>query len=167
MTKQVTRARARPEDTYQRVERIVGMMRRGEWRRGESAPELAGEWSLAVATVEGMAAEASRIVSREVTDPDRVKVDVSTILLRDIERASSAAEFGDVARLGDVVTRIVGARSPERKEVAVSVATYEALPTIKKAAWLRERAAALLAEADRLDSEEGVVDGRSLLVEGR
>lgn len=114
--KPLTRARATPEVTYQRVERIVGMMRRGEWRRGESGEELAEEWSLADATVRELAAEASRIVSREVTDPDRVKVDVSTILLRDIERASAAAEFGDVARLGDVVTRIVGARAPEKVE---------------------------------------------------
>ncbi len=90
------------------------MMRRGEWRRGESGDVLAKEWGLAPATVRELSAEASRIVSREVTDPDRVKVDVSTILMRDIERASEAASFGDVARLGDVVTRIVGARVPER-----------------------------------------------------
>jgi hypothetical protein len=114
--KQVTRARARPEQTYQRVERIVGMMRRGEWQRGESAPVLAEEWGLVTATVEGLAVEASRVVAREVTDPERVKVDVSTILMRDIERASAVASFGDVARIGDVVTRIVGARAPEKHD---------------------------------------------------
>jgi hypothetical protein len=124
--KAVTRARARPEETYQRVERIVGMMRRGEWRRGESAPELAEEWGLVTATVEGLAVEASRVVSREVTDPDRVKVDVSLVLMRDLERASAAAEFGDVARIGDVVTRIVGARAPEKVEHTVYAAMQPA-----------------------------------------
>lgn len=119
MTKQVTRARARPEESYQRVEWIVGMMRRGEWRRGESAGPLADEWGLAIATVEGIAAEASRVVAREVTDPERVKVDVSTVLMKDLERASACAEFGDVARIADVVTRIVGARAPEKHEHTV------------------------------------------------
>lgn len=96
------------------------MMQRGEWRRGDSAPLLAAEWGLATATVEGLSAEASRIVAREVSDPERVKVDVSTVLLRDIHRASEACEFGDVARLADVVTKIIGARAPEKHEIAMS-----------------------------------------------
>ena len=116
MTKPVTRARATPDETYRRVERIVGMMRRGEWRRGETAADLADEWNLAENSVEHLAAEASRVVAREVTDPDLVKVDVATIMLRDLERASSVADFGSVARIGDVVTRIVGARAPEKVE---------------------------------------------------
>lgn len=153
--KSLTRARATPEQTAERVEVIVGMMRRGEWRRGESGPELARSWGLADTALQHLAAEASRIVAREVSDPERVKVDVSTVLLRDLHRASEACEFGDVARLGDVVTRIVGARAPERKEVAVVVAQYESLPPRQRAAWLRERATLMLEEADRLDVEPG------------
>lgn len=153
MTKTLPRARATPDVTFQRVETIVGMMRRGEWVPGRSGPQLANEWGLADDSLRHLAAEASRIVAREVTDPDRVKVDVSTVLLRDMHRASEAEEFGDVARLGDVVTRIVGARAPERHEVAVVVAQYEARGPREKATWLREKAAQLLAEADRLDIE--------------
>lgn len=123
-TKQLPRARATPEQTYQRVERIVGMMRDGSWVRGASADLLAEEWGLASVTVRELAGEASRIVAREVTDPERVKIDVSTILMRDIERASVAADFGNVARIGDVVTRIVGARAPEKVE---HTATYAAM----------------------------------------
>ncbi len=119
-------ARATPDVTYQRVERMVGMMRRGEWVRGESSDVLAAEWGLAPVTVRELAGEASRIVAREVTDPDRVKVDVSTILMRDIERASAAADFGNVARIGDVVTRIVGARAPEKVEHTVYAAMQPA-----------------------------------------
>ena len=151
-SKQVTRVRATPSETAQRVERIAGMMRRNEWRRGETAPELGSEWGLATATVEGLAAEASRVVAREVTDPDRVKEDVSMVLSRDVHRASEAAAFGEVARLADVWTRIVGARAPERHEHAVVVAKYEALQPKQRAQWLRDRAATMLAEADRLDT---------------
>lgn len=121
-SKPVTRARATPDETYRRVERIVGMMRRGEWKRGETAAILAEDWDLAENSVEHLAAEASRVVAREVVDPEGVKVDVATILLKDLERASAVSAFGDVARLGDVVTRIVGARAPEKVEHTVYAA---------------------------------------------
>lgn len=115
----VTRARATPLEKAQRVERIVGMMRRGEFRRGETAGQLAEEWGLSLSALEDMTAEASRTVLREVTDPDKVKGDVAVVLMRDIERASAAAEFGDVARIADVVTKIVGGRAPEKHEHTV------------------------------------------------
>ncbi len=157
LAKQPSKAvtRVTPPVVADRVERIVGMMQRGEWRRGESAPELAAEWGVATNTVEQLSSEASRVVAREVSDPDRVKVDVSTVLMRDLNRASACADFGSVARIGDVVTRIVGARAPERHEHAVVVAKYEALQPRQRAQWLRDRAATMLAEADRLDAEPG------------
>lgn len=123
MTKrQVTRARAKaPSDREQKAERIAfiaDMMRRLEWKRGKSAPVLAERWGLSVGCVESYSAEARRIVCREVTDPERVRADVSTVLLENLERASDAGEFRAVASLGDVVTRIVGARSPERIDLS-------------------------------------------------
>lgn len=142
-TKAVTRVS--PTTVAQRVERIVGMMRRNEWVRGESAAVLAAEWGLATNTVEQLSSEASRVVAREVTDPERVKVDVSTILMRDIERASAAAEFGDVARIADVVTKIVGAREPERREVDVSVRQYAQLSRERKIELLDAQIAKLQA----------------------
>lgn len=157
-TKAVTRARATratPAITAQRVERIAEMMQRGEWERGKSAIPLAEEWGLAVATVEGLSAEASRVVARRLNDPGRLKTDVSLVLMNNLYRASAAGEFGDVAKLGDVVTKVVGARAPERHEHAhVVVTSYESMETAAKVQWLREKAAELIAEADRL---EGVV----------
>ncbi len=67
------------------------------------------------------------------------------MLARDIERASQAAEFGDVARIADVWTRIIGARAPERHEHAVVVAQFEALPRDGKLRWIDERIAKLQA----------------------
>jgi hypothetical protein len=112
--------RATLPSVAERIERIVAMMFALEWERGRSAPVLAQEWGLAVATVEGHAAEASRIVARSVADVDAVKADVAVTLLENLKRASSARKFGDVAKLGDVVTRVLGARAPEQHTVTMT-----------------------------------------------
>lgn len=151
--KLVPRMRVSPGEHAQRLDRIVGMMRSGTFVRGVTAPELAAEWGMTVGSVQNMTAEASRMVLREVTDPDRVKGDVATVLMRTLEKAEAAAEFGDVARIADVVTKITGGRAPERHEHAVIVAQYERMPAKQRAEWLRSRAATMLAEADRLDAE--------------
>lgn len=139
------------------MERIVGMMRRGEWRRGESSEPLAEEWGMALASVEDMAAEASRTVLREVTDPDRVKGDVAVVLMRDLERASAAAEFGDVARIADVATKIVGARAPERQEVTHRVQAFQAMRPEEQVRVIEDRIAQLTAARDELLRSMGVV----------
>lgn len=138
-------ARARPAEVAERVERIVGLMRRNEWVRGETAPELAEEWGLATNTVEQLASEASRVVAREVTDPSTVTETVALVLSRDVERASKVGEFGNVAKLADVWTRVIGARAPERHEHAVVIAQFEALPREGKLRWIDERIAKLQA----------------------
>jgi hypothetical protein len=143
VSKAVTRAT--PAVTAERVERIVGLMRRDEWRRGETAPVLAKEWGLATNTVEQLASEASRVVAREVTDPGMVTETVAVTLATNLERASKASEYGDVARIADVWTRIVGARAPERHEHAVVVAQFESLPREGKLRWIDERIAKLQA----------------------
>lgn len=120
VAKAVTRSKSTPAETAARVERIAGMMRSLEWVRGKSAPVLAKEWKLATATVEALAAEASRVVSREVTDPEAFKVEVATVLRENLYRASNAGEFNAVAKLGDVVSRIVGARAPEKHEIQLT-----------------------------------------------
>jgi len=117
-TKPAKRQRATPATTAERVERIMEMMHAMQWRRGESAPDLAEEWGLAVNTVEQLASEASRAVARAATDPQRVTEDVSVVLSRDLHRASESAEYGAVAKIADTWTRIVGARAPERHVVA-------------------------------------------------
>ncbi len=154
----LTRVREEPStkaETAERVDRIVEIMRRDAWVRGETGPLLAEEWGLSEATVKKMAAEASRAVARAIADPDKLKADVAAVLVANLYRASDAREFGDVAKLGDVVTKIVGARAPERHEHAVVVAQYDALPRVGKVAWLRERASRFLAEAKRLEADAG------------
>lgn len=153
-SKAVTRARATPTETADRIEHVADLMRTGMWVRGVSALPLSELWGLAVATVEGYAAEASRIVAREVADPEALKTEVATVLRENLHRASKAGEYKAVASLGDVVTKIMGARVPERHQHAHVVTSYEAMPAPDKAKWLRAKAAELIAEADRI---EGVV----------
>lgn len=143
----VTRATpATPEEYAARVDRIIDMMRVDTWVRGKSAKPLAKEWGVEVCTVERMAAEASRAVAREVTDPQKLKEEVSVVLVQNLHRASAAREFKAVASLGDVVTKIVGARAPEKHQHAHVVATYEASPPGDRLTQVREAIAALQAE---------------------
>lgn len=153
MVKAVTRARVATATVAERVERIAEMMRQDEWVRGQSAAPLADEWGVAVNTVEQLASEASRIIAREVTDPMKLKEDVSVILVENLRRASKDREYRAVASLGDVVTKIAGARAPEKHQHAHVVATYEQLDAPSRLAQLDDAIATLTAERDALRSE--------------
>jgi predicted transcriptional regulator len=149
--------RARQPEVDQHVVTIADMMRSLAWKRGESNRELAKEWGVSVAAVNDYAAEASRRVRAEVTDVGEVTGTVATVLAGNLERASEAREYGDVAKLADVWTRITGARAPERHEHAVVIAQFEALPRDGKLRWIRERIAKLqAAEAALLGAGEQV-----------
>lgn len=103
-----------------RVDIIYAMMDRGEWIRGVSGPPLAKQWGVDERTVRAYAAEAWNILKRSVANPEEVQTDVSTILRRDIERASAEGRYSDTAKLGDVLTRILGARAAEKHEVTMT-----------------------------------------------
>lgn len=142
-------------------------MRRGMWVKGASAGPLAERWGLDEATVRHDSAEASRVVAREVRDPEGMRVEVASVLRENLHKASAVGEFKAVASLGDVVTKILGARAPERHEHAHIVTTYEAKSPKERAQWLREKASLMLAEADRLDGVVSVQVDASALPEPR
>jgi hypothetical protein len=149
--KSLTRARATPTETAERVDHIADLMRRGQWVRGVSGDALAEAWGVDVPRVNHLAAEASRVVAREVSNPREMQVEIATVLRENLHRASAAGEYKAVASLGDVASKVLGARAPEKHEHAHVVASYEAMPATDKAAWLRAKAAEMLEEADRLD----------------
>lgn len=153
--KLVTRARA--TSTLQlaaRINALADFMRTGQWIRGKSSAVFAEQWGLTVGTVENDAAEAWRRVCHEANDAGKMRPTIAGTLAVSLAQAAEEREYKAVAALGDTLSKVVGARAPERHEHAVVVAQYEALPAGDKARWCRDRAAALLAEADRL---EGVV----------
>lgn len=151
---QVTRGRkalSAAPPVAERLEHIAEVMRAGKWARGVSAPPLAEQWGLALGTVENIAAEAWRRVCAEANDAPTMRPTIAGTLAVSMAQAAEEREYRAVAALGDTLSRVIGARAPERHEHAVVVAQYEAMPVGDKARWLREKAAELLAEAERLE----------------
>jgi hypothetical protein len=156
MSQAVTRTRAKAVTSSElevRVAEIRMRMRAGLWKRGETALELAEVWGVTQATVEGYSAEAWRRVCAEADDASAARPTIAGTLAIAFEQAAVAKEFRAVASLADTWSKVVGARAPERHEHAHVVAQFEALPREGKVAWLRERAAKLITEADRLEVE--------------
>lgn len=110
------RPKATTAETAERVERIGDMMRSGEWIRGVSDGELAKEWGLSASRVRELSAEAWRNVCRDADSPQKARPNIVGTLLVAMDRALEAKKFGDVAKIADVWTRIIGAREPERRE---------------------------------------------------
>src|SRR5262245_25567996 len=111
------------------------MMRELRWVRGKSAAELATAWGLATATVEGMAAEASRRVRAEVTDPDVVTETVACALDKVLRGAldRKKPDRRSAIMAADVWSRIVGARAPEKHLVAQAQITVEQFEAFRSA----------------------------------
>ena len=163
--KPLSRTRAREVDTI--VAGIVDLMTRGKWVTGRSHQELAQAHGVSVSRVEDWATEAARclrvmgLVDREsVIAQHRAHIaERASRFVRIADAAEEVTEFGPaIAALSgwgaedDREARLLGLNAPEKHEHAVVVAQYEQLAPPQQAAWLRERAARLLAEAERLET---------------
>lgn len=129
--------------TEQRIAHIMGMMRRWEWKRGESGPVLAEQWGLSVDRVKDLAAEASKRVLAEVTDPALVSGTVGMALQRVLDEGMEAT--GDAKWHGRKLAvesskawaQIVGAMAPQRHEVATTEASPQKAADLVRAAFGR------------------------------
>lgn len=145
-----SRARAQPATPAEKAERldlISDMMRRLTWERGRTAAMLAAEWGLAVATVEDMAAEAWRRVSADVKDPEVLRDDIAVHLKA---RLADARYAKDAATLADVLTKIQGARAPEKVE---HTHRFEGMPPEAMLARVDEAIAKLQEYREQLAAE--------------
>lgn len=157
--------RATYSETARRVDVIVGLMQRDEWRCRTTAEALAAEWKVAPATVEALAAEASRrvaFIASLASNPEKLKTDVAQVLVRSLHAAYERGAHGDVARVGDIVTKITGARAPEQHKVDMTVRQYEDLPPVAMLARIRDQRAKL-DEAERRLLEEHPELGEQVL----
>lgn len=134
----------------QRVKHIEEMMRTARWERGRSNRELAAAWAVTVASVNAYAAEASRRVRAEVTDPDSVQVTICGALHTIVRDGLAEADRTAVIRAADVWSRVSGARAPDKLDVA-EVDPLHGLNLAEKSAWCRERAEQLLEMANDFD----------------
>lgn len=86
-----------------------------------------------------------------VTDRTEVQRHAAGILQRAAIRAWEQDDMGNVVKAAGEWTRVVGARAPERHEVAAVVAEYENLPTPAKREWLKAKIAYLTSMLEALD----------------
>lgn len=100
-----------------RVAFCVDLMRDMRWRRGKTGRELAALWGVAPATVEHYAAEASRIVRAEVTDPTEVSRTVCSALEKVLFDALSDNDRKSVISAAQTWATISGAKAAERHEI--------------------------------------------------
>ncbi|HET9045107.1 MAG TPA: hypothetical protein VFN70_18255 [Burkholderiales bacterium] len=160
---------ARAGQAEEGTRRCAQMMADGTWTTGTSHDELAKEFGVSPRTVETWAAMASRAIKIAFGDGEELRARLALQLERhervamqrigvtmkgeeypnpDVKAATAAVKT--IAELMGLVT--------QKHEHAHVVASYEQLPREGKAKYLREKAAQLLAEADRL---EGVVPALS------
>jgi hypothetical protein len=136
-------------------------MQRDEWRCRVTAEALAAEWKVAPATVEALSAEASRrvaFIASLAGNPEKLKTDVAQVLVRSLHAAYERGSHGDVARVGDIVTKITGARAPEQHKVDMTVRQYEDLPPVAMLARIRAQRAKLDEAEQRLLEEHPELD---------
>lgn len=100
----------------ERIDYIVELMRTLVFRRGRTTRMLAQEWKLSLGTVRDDAAEASRIVRREMMEPDTVAVDVGLALQEVMEGALDDGDRRHVIAAAKVWADISGASAPQRIE---------------------------------------------------
>lgn len=144
-----------------RVAYIAGLMRLLAWETGRTGPALAKEWGVHEVTVRQDAAEASRIVRRELEDPDEVCVDVGVALSEVLRRSFLAFSQGDM-NAGKLVieaartwARIAGIEGPQRVSIEESTRNrMEKMTPSERVAEFRSMAGRLIREAERLEAIE-------------
>jgi hypothetical protein len=167
VTKQVqSRARAR-EVSDQRTAHIMDLMANGRWVTGRSHQALAEEWGCEVGEVEHVAQRAGQALRvLMLVDRDDLRARNAAHLESLAADAHAAGEYGDAVRARAEMSKLLGLNAPEKHEHAVVVAQYERLAPPQRAAWLRERAQVMLAEAARLEAAEGQARPVSELTQG-
>ena len=150
--------------TDSRVLEVMRIMTAGQWRTGVSHAELAEKYKCSPETVKHWSSQASQLIRLSMGDGEEVRARLAAMLE---SFASTAMAREGVTMAGDTypnpdVKAATGAVKTlaellglmvQKHEHAVVVAQYEQLPRAGKAQWLREKATALLAEADRLEAE--------------
>lgn len=101
------------------IQHICDMMRELTFKRGRTAKDLAKQWGLSVSAVRNMTSEASRIVSREINDPDAVSADVGLALQKTLERALEDDDRRSVIAGAKVWADITGATAARKVDVEV------------------------------------------------
>lgn len=101
-------------DVESRVDYIVDIMERLDWKRGKTAKVLAKAWGLSEKTVEGYSSEASR---RVTADKDTATRDITVAMQKLLQQALAAGKAKDAAMVGKLLADVSGANAPSRSVV--------------------------------------------------
>lgn len=145
--------RATRDEVDERIAIVEGLMRRAQWERGRSNRLLAKQWGCSIDAVNDYAAEAGRRVRADLTDREEVQITVCAALSTVVREGLRDGDRSSVVRAGDVWSRIVGARAPEKHEHSFAD-DFDAMSASDKSAWLRAKAAEMIAEADAIDAAQ-------------
>lgn len=147
--------RAREAEVDERAAEIAQMMAAGQWVTGQSHMALSKKWGAELEAVKHAAQRAGQALRVLMhTDKEELRARNAAHLEGLAADAHAAGEFRAAVSARDSIAKLLGLNAPEKHEHAVVVAQYEQLPRAGKAQWLRDKATALLAEADRLDGDE-------------
>ena len=116
----------------ERLEVIEQLMRRAQWDRGRTSRALAKEWGVSLEAVNDYAAEASKRVREDVTDPEQVTLSVSAALSTIVRESMRDGDRRNAIKAGETWARVAGALV-QKHEVAVTPDEVEKLIAEAKA----------------------------------
>jgi hypothetical protein len=106
-------------DVERRIDEIVDLMERLEWRHHRHVPELSAQWGVARSTVESYATTASRIIRALVRrSPDDMRDEIVGALRRNAQDARSGGDIGNSTRALGEMAELVGIK---RHRLAIEV----------------------------------------------
>ncbi len=151
------------------VRRCAQLMTDGMWETGRTTELVAAEFGVSPRTAETWASTASKALRLAIGDGEELRARLAMMLERheriamsrvavkmsgeeypnpDVKAATNAVKT--LAEMMGLVT--------QKHEHAHVVAHFEAMPPTDKAKWLREKAAEMIAEADRIENVVSVGD---------
>jgi hypothetical protein len=121
------RARVSRDEKTERIRHITRLMASGHWVTGVTGPELADEWGVAVATVEGYSAEASRLVREAIASSDDIRAQVLATLQTITSEAMHSGQLRTAVESVKALAGIAGVEPPKKVDVGGSLAEFLAL----------------------------------------
>jgi hypothetical protein len=131
-------------DRAARIEQIAEMIRRLQFKYGETYKALAREWDVTYQYVRDLGAEAFRVVQEEIAEPDAVTTSVCVHLEDALREAHKAKDFRAISDLGNTWVKLAYQHRDHTARGKVALGGTRA-----------EQAALFRSVAEALESQEG------------
>jgi hypothetical protein len=121
------RARVSRDEKTERIRHITRLMASGHWVTGVTGPELADEWGVAVGTVEGYSAEASRFVREAIASSDDIRAQILATLQSITSEAMHRGQLRTAVESVKALAGVAGVEAPKKVDVGGSLAEFLSL----------------------------------------